>query len=233
MTETRSVWAVDPLAGVVSLARFDSTRPRPRMGRVEVAPSGGSHTPRAQWVRLKAAADEVVGKILSDAAEVQLVMLAKAAWGAYPVAAKGVPRDSTAQRRLQLQSYIEDGLHETGVPVAEFPYPAAAKWAKDTLDPGMVGSHPMNELEYWVFNSSGWDITAPTVAVKERGADAEEGKTATRRVVYRYPVLTLAAIGAQAVGIECGVPLTANRKELVRGTGNGMVQYPAAFRLAV
>ncbi|ORA77603.1 hypothetical protein BST28_17525 [Mycolicibacter kumamotonensis] len=229
---TRSVWAVDPLAGTVSLARIDSTRPVPAMGVVHAA-SVNSHTPRAQWERMRKAADQVVAKITADAADVQLVMLSKATWGAFPASAAGQTKDSTAQRRLQLQSYIEDGLHAAGVPVAEYPYITAARWAKGTLDPGMVGSHPMKELERWVFEDSGWGIEPVMETLEVPEKDGKEAHEITRRVIYRYPVLALCAIAAQAVGIDAGVPLNAARKELVRGAGNAMIQYPSGLKLAV
>ena len=176
---------------------------------------------------------DCLAKITADAADVQLVMLSKATWGAFPVTAAGQTKDSTAQRRLQLQSYIEDGLHAAGVPVAEYPYITAARWAKGTLDPGMVGSHPMKELERWVFEDSGWGIEPVMETLEVPEKDGKEAHEITRRVIYRYPVLALCAIAAQAVGIDAGVPLNAARKELVRGAGNAMIQYPSGLKLAV
>lgn len=214
MTAPRVVWAIDIMASVVSFSRITEGTAKPSIGRATVPLQSRTHTPRAQWERATKLADEVCGKVLKGGVPT-LVVIAKQQWASYE-------KDPTAQRRFMVQALIEQRLHAAGVPVAEFPYPTAAKW----LSVSRLGGGVMTQLATGVANT--WGIRPPTEQRAElRDAKGEVTRAAaTAQVAFRPQVVVLAAIGAMAAGIETKVPVTEERLALVRGEANAAVQFP-------
>lgn len=219
---TRTVWAIDVLASTVSMACITepedhSAAPRPKIGKVDLALQGRSHTPYTQWHRASIAADAVFAKLTVDGTiKPTLVVIAKQQWGTSSGGKKGgAAPDPTAQRRIALQSLIEERLHRAAIPVAEFPYPTALVWMQGH---GQHRGPLMTVLADRVSDTFG--ITAPREVVG--------GKE--RAVSFRPQVAALAAIAAMAVGIETSIPVTKDRLEITRGQGNQAVQFPSTRR---
>lgn len=206
----RSVWAVDVLSAVVSFSRITSDDPQPRIGRVLVKPEGRDHTPRSQWTRASAAADEVMAKLTGQGTP-ELVVMAKQQWGAS--GGKGTA-DPTAARRLMLHALIEDRLHKQGVPVAEFPYPTCLVWLSGHQHRGGT----MSALAAAVGEQLG--VTAP----RETLSNGD-----TRAVAFRPQVAALAAVGAMASGLRTAVDVTDERLRIIKGENNLAVQLPAGL----
>jgi len=215
VTAPRTVWAIDIMASVVSFARITEGTPKPAIGRATVPLQSRTHTPRAQWVRATTLADEVCGKMLKSGVPT-LVVIAKQQWQHYE-------KDPTAQRRFMVQTIIEQRLHDADVPVAEFPYPTAARW----LGVSRKGGGVMAQLASGVAET--WGIRPPT----EQRAAATDSKgevtraAATAQVAFRPQTVVLAAIGAMSVGIETSVEVTEERLALCRGESNAAVQFPS------
>lgn len=222
---TRTVFAVDVTTSVVSIARVQETDGPaiPAVSWIDPPSFGGSHRPLTTWQKACEVADEVVAKITS-AGNPTMVVMAKQQWGpTAPWKLRGnsrasLPGDPSAQRRIQIHTLIEDRLHRAGVPVAEFPYVTALRWARGYGEKGR-GGEVMSGLT---------DYAGATWGIEQRTEIGRDGKPHTRS--FRPAVAVLAAIGAMAVGIDVeGVEVTDQRLKLLSGDANLMVQWPAGF----
>ncbi|MCV7194125.1 hypothetical protein [Mycolicibacterium brumae] len=222
---TRTVFAVDVTTSVVSIARVQETDGPaiPAVSWIDPPSFGGSHRPLTTWQKACEVADEVVAKITS-AGNPTMVVMAKQQWGpTAPWKLRGnsrasLPGDPSAQRRIQIHTLIEDRLHRLGVPVAEFPYVTALKWARGYGEKGR-GGEVMTALT---------DYVASTWGIEQRTEIGRDGKPHTRS--FRPAVAVLAAIGAMAVGVEvAGIEVTDARLGMLDAAKNAMIQWPAEF----
>lgn len=224
---TRIVFAIDVTTSVVSLARIAETDgpATPIVSWVDPPLDGGSHRPRATWERATGMADTVVGKVIA-AGSPAVVVMAKQQWGGIsgwkdPKSKRSlVPADPSAGRRIQLHSLIEDRLHTAGVPVCEFPYPTALRWAQGHGLKGGSQNSVMTALT---------EFAGKTWGIVPRSEIGKDGLPHTR--AFRPAVAVLAAIGATAVGVRVdGIDVTEQRLSVMGGAdrkgGNQSVQWP-------
>ena len=224
---TRIVFAIDVTTSVVSISRIaESDAPAtPIVSWVDPPLDGGSHRPRATWERASGMADAVVSKVIAAGAP-SVVVMAKQQWGGIsgwtdPKSKRAlVPADPSAGRRIQLHALIEDRLHRAGVPVCEFPYVTALRWAQGHGLKGSSQNSVMTALTE--FSGKTWGILPRT----ELGKD---GLPHTRP--FRPAVSVLAGIGAMAVGVAVdGIDVTEQRLSVMGGAdrkgGNAAVQWP-------
>lgn len=228
---TRLVYSLDVLASIVSIARIEETTDRspahPKIGSVGFPLPTRSHTPMTTWHRATTVADQVYAKLTANGTvRPTLVVFSKQQWGALT----GKPSDPTAQRRMQVQAYIEDRLHRAGVPVGEFPYPTALTWLNGGKGAAMRNGKRSVMAQLDTAVAEVWGIVPPKVVLpatkKIVRGELVEQDAITRESTWRPGVVTLAAIGAMSVGIETVVPVTEERLRIVRGEGNQSVQFP-------
>lgn len=227
---SRIIFAIDVTTSVVSLARIAETDgpATPVVSWVDPPSQGGSHRPRVTWEKNSLIADAVADKVLA-AGVPAVVVMAKQLWG--PVSVRKQPgakrstiqADPSAGRRIAIHALIEDRLHRAGVPVAEFPYPTALRWARGFGEQGGTQNIVMRELTD--FAGKHWGIVPRT----ELGKDGRQ-----HTMPFRPAVAVLAAIGAQAVGVEVeGIDVTETRLKIAAGTDqqgmNRAIQWPAGM----
>lgn len=224
---TRTVFAIDVTTSVVSLSLVTETDGPavPVVSWVDPPNAGGAHKPVVTWQKACDVADAVAAKVTASGYPT-LVLMAKQQWG--PATAwkapghvrASLPADPTAARRIQIHTMIEDRLHRAGVPVGEYPYITALKWARGYGEKGR-GSQVMTELT--AFAGKTWGVISRT----EVGADEKDHPKP-----FRPAVAVLAALGAQAVGVEVtGVEVTEDRLMTLRGEQNKSIQWPRGLRL--
>ncbi|MDO3055622.1 Uncharacterised protein [Mycobacteroides abscessus subsp. massiliense] len=227
----RLVYAVDVLASIVSISRIEETADRspavPKTGAVEFPLPTRSHTPATTWHRATTVADEVYNKLTSSATvRPTLVVFSKQQWGSLT----GKPSDPTAQRRMMCQAYIEDRLHRSGIPVAEFPYPTSLVWLNGGKSSPMRNGKRSVMAQLDTAVAEVWGIVPPRIRLpatrKVVRGELVEQDAITRESTWRPGVVALCAIGAMSVGIETAVPVTEERLRIVRGEKNQAVQFP-------
>ena len=213
MTDARVVWAIDVTTSVISLARIEETDAPsvPKIGLVTPV-SAATHSPYSTWHHARAAATQVLEKVTA-AGTPTLVMLAKNMWGA-------MEKDSSAERRFRLYNAIEDELFAAQIPVTEFPYATAAKWLMGHTPRGK-SPQIMKRLEDEA--DTLWGIKPPTTTTTG----------GVRRIPFRVPVTSLAAIGGVAVGISVAdVEVTEARLTIMSGRETEYLRANAAIQWA-
>lgn len=234
----RLVFAVDVLASIISISRIseleDRTAAHPATGAVQFPLPTRSHTPRTTWHRASTVADQVFDKLTAGGTiKPTLVVFSKQQWGSLT----GKPSDPTAQRRMMCQAYIEDRLHRSGIPVAEFPYPTSLVWLNGGKGTPMRNGKRSVMAQLDTAVAEVWGIVPPKVVLpatkKIVRGELVEQDAITRESTWRPGVVALAAIAAMAVGIETAVPVTEERLRITRGEGNQSVQFPKTRRCPV